>query len=348
MSSIHFGGKITPELREQYAQSPNWREGKFQNLEHTEMSMSLLKVPRILFKQLKSRNDKAPKVPLPIIPLDLPAFLAPSDRAKFVWYGHSVMLMRMMGKTLLIDPMLGPNAAPIAPFPIKRFSDNTLELIDGLPEIDLMLITHDHYDHLDHPSIMKLMPKVKRYFVALGVKRHLVRWGIAAELVTEFDWWENRSFEGIDIHFTPTRHFSGRGLRDRMMGLWGGWVFKSPNESIWFSGDGGYGKHFKEVGERLGPFDFAMMECGQYNDEWRPIHLFPDEAVQAALDAGARKAMPVHWAGFSLSFQHSWYQPAEEFEQTADQKGLPIHFPRLGEIFTADAGSASHWWDGFR
>ena len=171
--------------------------------------------------------------------------------------------MRMNEQTLLIDPMLGGNTTPIAPIANKRFSENTLQLIDGFPEIDLLLLTHDHYDHLDFDSIQKLKHKTQKYFVALGIKRHLVRWGVAPDLITEFDWWDNQSFENINITFTPTRHFSGRGLTDRNKSLWGGWAFENKNENIWFSGDGGYGQHFKEVGKRLGPFDFGFMECGQ-------------------------------------------------------------------------------------
>lgn len=348
MGSIQFGGKLTPQLKAQYEKSPNWREGSFQNLEHTELSMSPFKIPRIIYKQFTNRAEKAPKQPLPIAPLDVTTFLAPGDKAKFVWYGHSVVLMRMRGKTLLIDPMLGQNAAPIAPFPVKRFSEGTLELIDRLPMIDVVLLTHDHYDHLDHGSILRLLPKVKQYFVALGVKRHLVRWGIPAEQVTEFDWWDTRLLDDIAVHYTPTRHFSGRGLSDRLKSLWGGWVFKAEGESIWFSGDGGYGQHFKEVGKRLGPFDFALMECGQYSDDWRPIHLFPDESVQAAIDGRAAKAMPVHWAGFSLSYQHAWHEPAEEFLRAAQGQGLPYLLPTLGTVFTAADMAVAPWWNAYR
>lgn len=256
--------------------------------------------------------------------------------------------MQMLGKTLLIDPMLGPDTSPIAPFATKRFSDNTLELIDDFPPIDLILLTHDHYDHLDYASIQKLKHKTKRYFVAIGVKRHLMSWGVSPDLITEFDWWQTHNFDGIQITFTPTRHFSGRGLTDRLKTLWGGWVFTTPSENIWFSGDGGYGQHFKEVGQRLGPFDFAFMECGQYNEDWRPIHLFPDEAVQAALDAGAKKAMPVHWAGFALSYQHTWQEPPTIFTQTAIAQQLDFTLPAIGEMFQVESVLRDQWWSRYQ
>src|SRR5690606_15358132 len=153
-------------------------------------------------------------------------------------------------------------------------------------------------------------------------------WGVPAEKITEFDWWDAVTINDIEVTFTPTRHFSGRGLRDRFKSLWGGWVFRTGQERIWFSGDGGYGGHFKEIGERLGPFDFALMECGQYNDYWRYIHLFPEESIQAALDAKVSKVMPVHWAGFSLSFQHTWSQPAQDFARHAAAHQLAVSFPK--------------------
>ena len=185
----------------------------------------------------------------------------------------------------------------------------------------------------------------KQYFVALGVKRHLVEWGLDKSSIQEFDWWDDANFADIKITFTPTRHFSGRGLKDRTKSLWGGWVFNTENETIWFSGDGGYGNHFTEIGEKFGPFDFAFMECGQYNDKWRAIHMFPDESVQAAIDATVKKAMPVHWAGFALS-QHSWTEPIEEFRKNALLKKLDINYPKLGQIVSLDKEvSTEEWWN---
>lgn len=343
-----FGGKVTRALTQQYEQSKNWRDGSFQNLEETSLTTSLLDMPRIIYKQLANQKERAPRQPLPVTAFDQKAFLEPSDAGKFIWYGHSAILMRMWGKTLLIDPMLGPDTSPIAPFATKRFSDNTLGLIDDFPEIDLILLTHDHYDHLDYASIQKLKHKTKQYFVAMGVKRHLMSWGVPADMITEFDWWQARELGDIQITFTPTRHFSGRGLTDRLKTLWGGWVFTTPREKIWFSGDGGYGQHFKEVGQRLGPFDFAFMECGQYNEDWRPIHLFPDEAVQAALDAGAKKAMPVHWAGFALSYQHTWQEPATVFTQTAKDQQLDFTLPAIGDMFDVESVLQDPWWTQYQ
>ena len=229
----------------------------------------------------------------------------------------------------------------------KRFSKDTLSIIDQLPEIDLILLTHDHYDHLDYDSIQRLKFKCTQFLVALGVKRHLEAWGVGSELVKEFDWWDTFHHRGVDICFTPTQHFSGRGLRDRQMTLWGGWNLKTSSENLWFSGDGGYRSHFKTIGEKLGPFDFAFMECGQYNEDWRPVHLFPDESVQAALDAQVRKAMPVHWAGFNLSYYHNWHEPADEFVQAAELAKLDYALPNLGEMFSIQSDIKAKWWNKY-
>ncbi len=339
-----FGGKITPALEHRYANSKHWDGTKFINLEETKMDISFQNIPKLVYKQFCERKGREPKSPLPIIPFDKRTFLASSANAKFVWYGHSVVLMRIHNKTILIDPMLGPNAAPISPVPVKRFSKNTLDLIDDFPEIDVLMLTHDHYDHLDYESIRRLKPKVKQYWVALGAARHLEKWGVTKNIIQEFDWWNKQIFEDIEITFTPTRHFSGRGLTDRAKCLWGGWVFKTISENIYFSGDSGYGSHFKTIGERLGPFDFAFMECGQYNENWHQIHMYPEEAIQAAADVNAKMIMPVHWAGFALA-QHHWTDPVERFITEAEKQQIKYTIPELGKSFAMDLDhKQENWW----
>lgn len=338
-----FGGKVTKELEKEYAKSPNWRNGKFENLVETKMDMSFQTLPKLLYKQFFKTQGRMPQKPLAIKTFDKEAFLSPSTEAKMIWFGHSVVLMRMENKTLLIDPMLGPNASPIAPFATKRFSEGTLGLIDELPEIDLIMLTHDHYDHLDLDSIMKLKDKTAHFYVALGLKRHLLKWGVNSAVITEFDWWQSQNFGGIEITYTPSRHFTGRGLTDRAKSLWGGWGMKTTNQNIWFSGDGGYGEHYKEIGNKLGPFDLAFMECGQYNENWHAIHMYPEESVQAAKDAKVKRALPVHWAGFALA-QHHWKEPVVRFKSESKKLKLDVFTPQIGELFDVNC-SAGNWWD---
>jgi L-ascorbate metabolism protein UlaG (beta-lactamase superfamily) len=337
-----FGGKLTSSLKEQYSNSKNWKNGAFQNLEKTSMEFGFQDLPKMLCKQFFDRSGRFPLSPIPINPFDKKAFLEPSEEPKFIWYGHSVLLMRWMNKTMLIDPMLGPNASPIGPIKTKRFSDHTLDLIDQFPEIDLLLMTHDHYDHLDKASFDRLKSKTKQWFTALGVGRHLESWGISNSDIQEFDWWDGCEFEGIQFTFTPSRHFSGRGLNDRAKSLWGGWIMKTTKHNLYWSGDGGYGEHFKEIGEKYGPFDFGFMECGQYNELWHQIHMYPEEAAQAAMDAGVKKALPVHWGGFPLAMHH-WKDPINRFEAKAQSMGLEIATPEIGQLISIDTTTES-WW----
>lgn len=342
--STQFGGKPTKEDLARYSTSKHWDGKKFNNLEETTMDFNIQDVPKMMYSQFFEKKNREPKSPLPILPFDKEAFLADTEEMKFIWFGHSVVLMRLNGQTLLIDPMLGQNAAPISPFPVKRFSENTLDIINELPDIDVLLMTHDHYDHLDLKSIQKLIPKVKTYYVGIGVKRHLTKWGVEARLVHEFDWWQNKMLESIQITYTPTRHFAGRGLTDRAKSLWGGWVFKTKKENIWFSGDGGYGSHFKDIGAKLGPFDFAFMENGQYNKNWHLIHMYPEESILAMHEAKAAKCIPVHWAGFALA-QHSWTEPVERFLLAAETKQVIVSVPRLGELCRLSEIKSDKWWE---
>lgn len=326
-----------------YQKSVNWVDGKFQNLVDTPMKMSLSKIPGILFKQIFKTKNRSPKRKIPVLPFDKNKFFERSDVTRFIWYGHSVLLLRINNKTVFIDPMLGNNASPVALVPVKRFSENTLSIIDELPEIDLVLLSHDHYDHLDFKSILILKEKAKHFYVALGVSRHLESWGIDKNKITEFDWWDEHTFDDIGITFTPSRHFSGRRISDRFKSLWGGWVLDSGKEKIYFSGDSGYADLFREIGKRLGPFDIGFMECGQYNENWHNIHMFPEESVQAAIDAQVKKSIPVHWGAFSLSL-HTWKDPAERFLKYAEKMGQKIMFPEIGRIFNETDEIEDKWW----
>jgi L-ascorbate metabolism protein UlaG (beta-lactamase superfamily) len=310
------------------------------------MNINFQNIPKILYKQFCEREGRIPKQNLEIEKF-YETDIFNSSETKFVWFGHSAIFIRIDNKNILIDPMFGSDTSPIAPFKTKRFSENTLELIDKLPQIDLILISHDHYDHLDLSSIEKLKSKTREFYVALGTERHLVKWGIDSSIIKEFDWWDSKDFEGLNITFTPTRHFSGRGLTDRAKSLWGGWVIENHDQKIWFSGDSGYGKHFKEIGERLGPFDFAFMENGQYNENWHLIHMFPEESIQASIDANVKKSMPVHWAGFPLSL-HTWKEPIERFTKEANEKKVNYITPKIGEVFSIDSKSNEKWWDNYK
>lgn len=340
-----FGGSITPKEKKRLALSKYWKGGKFENLETTTMDINPRTLPGLLKKQFTNTEGREPKINLPITPFQADLFNTKSD--KFIWYGHATLLLKLENLNILIDPMFGEDASPIAPMQTKRFSTGSMKIIQLLPEIDYLLLTHDHYDHLDMESILELKSKVKNYIVPLGLSRHLVAWGIASELITEMDWWDTIALKDIQLSYTPSRHFSGRGLTDRAKSLWGGFMFQTPKRKVYLSGDGGYGAHFKEIELRYGAIDFAFVECGQYNQEWHQIHMYPEESVQAMLDVKAKLVMPIHWAGFKLAMHH-WKDPILRFIKEAHEKKQEYISPRIGQIVELDENfSSESWWESY-
>ena len=337
-----FGGRPSSEDLDRYSRSPQWKDGVFLNRSLTTMDVSLWSMPGLLKEFLSGRKNRQPPEPLIIERLDSDQFHDGKD--KFIWYGHSTVLFRVSGKNILVDPMFGPDASPIGPLRTPRFSKNSLDLIDDLPQLDLILLTHDHYDHLDYASIQKLKDRTSEFRVALGLKRHLAKWGVPKDQIKEFDWWEESQLGGLRIVFTPSRHFSGRGPFDRSKSLWGGWVILTENRKIYWSGDGGYDSHFSEIGAKYGPFDWGFMECGQYNEKWHQIHMYPEEAVLASQEALVKTAVPVHWGAFSLAL-HDWTDPIVRFSEEASEKKLTGCYPRLGQTVTFGEEPSESWWE---
>lgn len=344
---LQFGAAVTPADKLKYQEVSNWNGKTFDNLSKTTIDVNIRTLPKLLYKSLTNRQDRQPVDPIPYHPSykTKKATKATADDPYFIWFGHSVSVISIGGVNLLIDPMFGPDAAPIAPIRSPRFSSDSLDLIDELPHIDAVLLTHDHYDHLDLQSIQKLMPKVSQYYVSMGVGRHLRKWGVPSDQIQELAWWDSVSHGDVQLTFTPSRHFSGRGLGDRTQCLWGGWVIQSKDSKIYWSGDGGYDYHFKEIGAKFGPFDYTFIECGQYNKLWKQIHLHPEEAVQAAIDAGSDHVIPVHWAGFSLA-THTWKEPVDRFWAEATKKKLNVCVPQIGEVVSMNQKyTTEKWWE---
>lgn len=338
-----FGGKLTKEDKQAYQKSLHWKEGIFQNQSKTTMDMSLTSLPGLIRESIGGRKNRNPKEDIPVAPFDKDLFLQ-NDDLKFIWYGHSTLLLRVNNKNLLIDPMFGDDASPVGPIRTKRFSKDVLGLIKDLPAIDAVLMTHDHYDHLDFESIRVLKQKVKTFLAPLGVRRHLEHWGVEKTNITEFDWWQQYQLDDLELIFSPSRHFSGRGMLDRAKSLWGGWIILSENHRIYWSGDGGYDSHFKLIGEKFGPFDWGFMECGQYNERWHQIHMYPEEAVQAAQDAKVKAAIPVHWGAFSLALHH-WKDPISRFTKQAIAMDQEYLVPKPGEQVLWGSSHSEPWWE---
>jgi L-ascorbate metabolism protein UlaG (beta-lactamase superfamily) len=346
--SPEFGGKATKEQKELYAKSHNFKEGKFINRDNIQMSMDFKKFVKSMIGYFKPLPNTRPSAEISVQKIDSLNIVQYKDSTRLVWFGHSTFLLQMKGKNILIDPMFGDVPAPHPMLGGKRFSGELPIEIEKLPHIDAVILSHDHYDHLDYGSIRKLKDKVGHFFTPLGVGIHLQEWGVEAGKITELDWWQERNFDDLIFICTPAQHFSGRGVNDRGNTLWASWIIASETENIFFSGDSGYGSHFKEIGDKYGPFDFAMMECGQYNEMWKEIHMMPEETAQAGVDVRANFIMPIHWGAFKLAM-HSWTDPVERILEKASDLNIPVLIPRIGEpIYIAEQDITSlKWWDQY-
>lgn len=343
--SPEFGGSPTMEKKAIYLKSPNYKDGKFINKGHVKLDMSMRDMGKSLVGYFGPSPFTKPDQDIPVEKLDSMDIVKYKDSTRLIWFGHSAFLLQIDNKTILIDPMFGKVAAPHPMLGSNRFSRELPIAVDKLPSIDAVIISHDHYDHLDYGSIQKLKDKVKMFYTPLGVGAHLQKWGVEKERIVELDWWQEVSQDGLIFRCTPAQHFSGRGFSDRANTLWSSWIVKSEIDNIFFSGDSGYGPHFKEIGDKYGPFDFAMIECGQYNEMWPDIHMFPEETAQAGLDVQAERIMPIHWGAFKLAM-HPWTEPVERLSKKAKELNLGLITPRIGEPINIDKQKAptTEWW----
>ncbi len=341
--SPQFGGDITKELQLEYAKSNNYKDGKFVNQHHSPMNLDYW----VFFKEMiKKAPHRKPNENILVEKKDsLEIENHSKDITYLTWFGHSAFLLEIDGKKILIDPMLSEALGPFTLLGPKRYSNELPIEIEKLPFIDAIIISHDHYDHLDYESIQKLKNKVGRFYTPLGVGIHLKSWGIAEKNITELDWWESAEFDTLSLVCTPARHLSGRGLFDESPTLWASWVIKGKRENIFFSGDGGYDTHFKEIGEKYGPFDISLMECGQYNEDWKLIHMMPEETVLASIDLNSKLTLPIHWAGFTMAF-HDWTDPVERMLIKANELNMPVTTPKIGEQIIVGEGKfpTEKWW----
>ncbi|WP_094605538.1 hypothetical protein SPSIL_013130 [Sporomusa silvacetica DSM 10669] len=338
-----FGGKSSEEKIRIYSQSPNFRQNKFINQIPTPMDMDVKTLFTTLRDFIKGNPQGKPDRSIPWEKMD--TSLHSKEQTRITWFGHSAVLLEMEGKRILLDPMFAKTPSPFPLFGGKRYSETLPMEIEDLPLIDIVILSHDHYDHLDYDSITKLKGKVSLFYVPLGVGNHLERWGIEKEKIKELDWWNESEFDGLRLVSTPARHFSGRGLFDRNTTLWCSWVIVGKQSKVYFSGDSGYGPHFKEIGEKYGPFDLTLMECGQYNERWSTIHMMPEETAQAHLEVKGNILIPIHWAAFSLAL-HDWTEPIERITKRAKELNIPVSTPKIGESVVVGATEypKSIWW----
>ena len=323
-------------------QSENFREGKFQNyIPWDEPGVSSWMKTGLKF--LFSKEERVPKITLPTVPVNILKFSETSDNnLNATWLGHSSLMINIDGIKILVDPVLETKVSFFGP---TRYNGDVPLNPGHLPEIDLVLITHNHYDHLNKFSIKLLKEKTKMFITPLAVGAELEGWGIKRDRIIEMDWWEELSlFDSLKIAFTPTQHFSGRSMSDRNKTLWGSYVVESPNHKIYLSGDSGYSETFKKIGEKYGPFDMTFMECGAYNEKWHHIHMYPEETVQAHLDLKGKVLHPIHWGTFNLSL-HAWNEPMERFIKAAELNNISYAIPVVGStVEYPDNLPTAKWW----
>lgn len=337
-----FGKAPTGERLQRIQKSPNYRNDSFQNLVPTEMSLKDVSMFKVLREFFSKPANTVPSRPIPSVDTDLRAL--PDGQVSIVWFGHSSYLLKIDKIHILVDPVFSRNASPFRWF-AKAFPGTDGYDVDKLPDnIDIVLLTHDHYDHLDYKTILKLRSRVGHFYTSLGVGSHLEYWGISREKITELDWWEGCDVPGGTLTATPARHFSGRNFK-RNKTLWSSFVLKAAGHTFFLGGDSGYGDHFSEIGNRCGPFDMAILECGQYGKYWPHIHMFPEQTVQAAKDLKAKKLLPVHWAKFTLAL-HPWNEPIRLMTAAAVKAGQHFTTPLIGQpVVLGHHYPSSDWWD---
>lgn len=325
-------------------QSPNYKNGSFQNLHYTPSLTDGATFWTVLSEYLfKKKPEMRPKALVPSIKTDLHN-LAPKENI-LVWFGHSSYFLQVDGKCILVDPVLSGSASPL-PYGTQSFKGTDRYTPEDFPEIDLLFLSHDHWDHLDYKTIKQLKPKIKKVITGLGTGEHLEYWGFNKTIIIEKDWNEDIQLsDGFSVHTTPARHFSGRGFK-RNKALWLSFVFQTPSLKIFLGGDSGYDTHFAEIGAQFGPFDLAILENGQYDHKWRHIHMLPEEILTAAKELKAKRILPVHSSKFVLS-NHSWKEPLEQIVKNNEQEKLNIITPMIGEKVDL-SNSEQHfikWWE---
>jgi L-ascorbate metabolism protein UlaG (beta-lactamase superfamily) len=344
--SPKFGKLPEGERLARIEQSRNYVDGEFQNLEplmpFKPKGGFVGALARYLFSPDK---DRVPPSPVPSVKTELSEL--DKERDVIVWLGHSSYFMRLGGKNILIDPVFNDYAAPVF-FANKAFPGASVFTADDIPEIDYLLISHDHWDHLDYPTVTALKPKVRNVVSGLGVGAHLEHWGYSPQILQEKDWFEILDpGDGLVIHVLPARHFSGR-LFARNKTQWVSFALISPERRIFFSGDSGYGRHFAELGGLFAGFDVVMLDSGQYNDDWRTSHMMPEDAIQAAEDLGTRLLTPAHLGKFSIAY-HPWDEPFKRLADAGWSKRFRLVTPIIGEpidlhdIFDGTQ-CGSEWW----
>ncbi|MBQ5949813.1 MBL fold metallo-hydrolase [Massilia sp. ST3] len=326
--------------------SPQFQDGKFRNPVPMRKA-SFGEMAGLWWTFLFDKpSGTVPRQPVPVRSLSREALLAAPDNTLYR-LGHSTMLVKLGGEFYLTDPVFSERASPVQWAGPARFHAPPIGIAD-LPPIKAVILSHDHYDHLDHAAIMALAAKTTVFLTPLGVGERLVGWGVERAKVKQFDWWQGTEVGGVRFVATPARHFSGRGLNDGNSTLWASWVILHQDLRVFFSGDTGYFDGFKEIGAKYGPFDVALMETGAYDKQWPDVHMQPEETLQAFLDVKGKWLLPVHNGTFDLGL-HRWQEPFDRIAALAAEQGVALTTPEMGEAIDLKQPHAGHaWWKSLK
>jgi L-ascorbate metabolism protein UlaG (beta-lactamase superfamily) len=341
-----LGKKAEGARLERMKASPLWAGEAFRNVHPVLAGLRNPGVAPPTIKEFLCGGDRRiPRAPLPSLD-PRPAWgKAPASGLRATWLGHSTVLIEIDGLRVLTDPVWGPRASPSRLAGPKRFQPVPIPL-RALPPIDVVIVSHDHYDHLDYPTIRELAHRDVPFVTSLGVGAHLEAWGVPPQRIIELDWWESHTLPSSDLTVTaaPSQHFSGRSLHDRNATLWSSFAVRSRRHAVFFSGDTGLTTEYATIRERLGPFDLVMLEVGAFHPSWGDIHLGPENAIEAHALLGGGAFLPVHWGTFSLAM-HAWDEPAETLFALGPKRGAQLLMPRLGEpVERAHAQAVVPWW----
>ncbi|GAA4162075.1 MBL fold metallo-hydrolase [Chryseobacterium ginsenosidimutans] len=340
-----FGAEAKGKRLERMQQSKHYKNKQFQNLTYTPSLTEGYSMPKVMYNFFFKKKDPLlkPLKNIPSVHTDLKSI--PKDQDVFVWLGHSSYYIQTDGISFLIDPVLSSYGSPFKFFN-KAFTGADIFKPEDIPNLDYLVITHDHYDHLDYPTVKAIKNKVEKVILPLGVGAHLEKWGYKPEQLIEEEWGTEAVLKNnIKITFTPARHFSGRKVK-RNVTLWTSYVLETPTKKLFLGGDSGYDTHFKMIGEKYGPFDYAIIENGQYNEAWKYIHALPEDVVQASIDVNAKNIIPVHSSKFALAL-HAWNEPLEKVTRLAKDKNLHILTPLIGEPVDLNKSDNQFkiWWE---